>query len=154
MKTLNRILIVEDNPDDEALLMRQLKKADMDKHVMIIRDGHEAAEYLTGDEFNLDACKAVFLDLDLPRVSGMQLIELIRRNERTSELPVVVMTSTTSPEALEKCRMLGVSCYVPKPLTFSSFAKAFADTFHANRKPHYESVPIVRHSFAERAGEP
>jgi CheY-like chemotaxis protein len=81
-----------------------------------------------------DELAAIFLDLKLPTVSGLELLQAIRANERTREIPVIVMTSSNTPTDLEKCRELGVFSYVAKPLTFSSFAKAFADTFQALRE--------------------
>jgi two-component system response regulator len=124
-----RILIVEDNPDDEALLMRQLKKAELAEHVKTIHDGKKALDYLIEAQ-NL---AAVFLDLKLPRLSGLKVLEAMRANERTANIPVIVMTSSNAPEELEVCRKLGVASFVPKPLTFTSFAKAFADNFQTRR---------------------
>ena len=129
MKSLTRILIIEDNPDDEALVLRELKKADMDEHVLVIRDGAKALRFLSAENFASEEFAAVFLDLKLPNVSGLEVLETIRDQERTRALAVIVMTSSNSPEELDRCRQLGVSCYVSKPLTFSSFAKAFADSF-------------------------
>jgi CheY-like chemotaxis protein len=129
MKSLTRILIIEDNPDDEALVLRELKKADMDEHVLVIRDGAKALRFLSAENFASEEFAAVFLDLKLPNVSGLKVLETIRDQERTRALAVIVMTSSNSPEELDRCRQLGVSCYVSKPLTFSSFAKAFADSF-------------------------
>ena len=129
MKSLTRILIIEDNPDDEALVLRELKKADMDEHVLVIRDGAKALRFLSAENFASEEFAAVFLDLKLPNVSGLKVLETIRDHERTRALAVIVMTSSNSPEELDRCRQLGVSCYVSKPLTFSSFAKAFADSF-------------------------
>jgi two-component system response regulator len=133
MKTERRILIIEDNPDDEALLLRQLKKAGLERHVKVIHDGGQALDYLTDEQFQCDNLVAIFLDLKLPTVDGLTLLENIRSQENLRDLAVVVMTSSNSTEELERCRELGVSCYVQKPLTLSSFAKAFADTFQARR---------------------
>ncbi len=130
----NKILIVEDNSDDEMLLLRQLKKANLDQHIKVIRDGRKALGYLTEAGGNGDHLAAVFLDLGLPAIHGVQLLEAIRADERLRLLPVVVMTSSNDPDEMEKCRELGVSCYVQKPLTFSSFVKAFADVFRAQRE--------------------
>jgi len=130
-KTRPKILVIEDDSNDEALLMRQLKKADLDEHIQIIRDGRKALDLLSDADGELSA---VFLDLNLPSVSGLQILKAIRSNEHIHNLPVIVMTSSNSPEQLECCRRLGVSSYVQKPLTFSSFAKAFADAFQARRE--------------------
>ena len=79
MKSLTRILIIEDNPDDEALVLRELKKADMDEHVLVIRDGAKALRFLSAENFASEEFAAVFLDLKLPNVSGLKVLETIRR---------------------------------------------------------------------------
>ncbi|HEX4139869.1 MAG TPA: response regulator [Candidatus Methylacidiphilales bacterium] len=138
-----RILIVEDNPDDEELLIRQLRKAELAEHVKIIHDGRKALDYLS-DASNLpETLSAIFLDLKLPRLSGLKVLEAIRANERTESIPVIVMTSSNSPQELEICRVLGVSCFVSKPLVLSSFAKAFADVFHARRSVSTSSSAAI-----------
>ncbi len=134
-----RILIVEDNSDDEELLIRQLQKARLDQHVRVIGDGKIAADFLTDINSPTEDLVAMFLDLDLPSMNGLHLLEKVRSNHRTRHLPVIIMTSSNAPEVLEKCRNLGVSCYVPKPITFTSFTKAVADSFHAPRI-HPESM--------------
>lgn len=128
-----RILIIEDDSDDEVLLLRQLKKADLEEHVKTIHDGGKALDYLTDERFKTNNLAAIFLDLKLPTVEGIKLLEVIRSDDSLHHLPVIVMTSSNSSQDLSRCRELGVSCYVSKPLTFSSFAKAFADTFHVRR---------------------
>jgi CheY-like chemotaxis protein len=134
-----RILIVEDNSDDEAILMRQLKKAQLDQHVKVISDGKNALEYLTDGNPASKELIAVFLDLNLPSLSGLQLLEKVRAHEPTRNLPVIVMTSSNSPTDLGKCQKLGVSCYVQKPITYATFTKAVADSFHA---PSTKTGPI------------
>ena len=125
------ILIVEDNTDDEALLMRQLRKASLDKYVKVIDDGKLALAFLTEHTPSGEELIALFLDLNLPGVSGLEILEKIKSQDRTRNLPVIVMTSSNSPQDLEKCREYGVSCYVQKPVTFANFTKAVADSFHA-----------------------
>ena len=82
MKTGKRILIIEDNPDDEALLFRQLKKAQLDGHIKVIHDGGKALKYLTDLRFNCEDLAAVFLDLRLPTMSGIEILEAIRAQKR------------------------------------------------------------------------
>jgi CheY-like chemotaxis protein len=134
MNTGRSILIIEDNPDDEALLLRQLKKAELERHIKVIHDGGVALDYLTDERFKCEDLAAIFLDLHLPTVGGLKILKAIRADALLRNIPVIVMTSSTSPEELKRCQELGVSCYVQKPLTFSSFAKAFADSFHARRE--------------------
>jgi two-component system, response regulator len=130
MNSPTRILIVEDNSDDEILLLRQLKKAGLDSHVRIIADGGRALDYLTNERLNAHELVAVFLDLQLPTVTGLEILRAIRADERIKHLPVILMTSSNAPQAIEECRSLGISSFVAKPVTFSSFAKAVADSFH------------------------
>jgi CheY-like chemotaxis protein len=126
-----RILIIEDNADDEELLMHQLRKAGLHQHIRVIDDGRAALAYLTSEDSRCDELIAIFLDLKLPGVSGLQVLEEVRARDRTKNLSVIVMTSSNSPEDLEKCRHHGVSCYIQKPITFANFTKAVADSFHA-----------------------
>jgi two-component system response regulator len=133
MKNMRHILMIEDNPDDEALLLRQLKKAKIERHIKVIHDGGKALEYLMDERFKCEDLAAIFLDLNLPTIDGLKILEAIRSESRLQKLPVIVMTSSNSPEELEKCRELGVSSYVNKPVTFSSFAKAFADSVYLIR---------------------
>ncbi len=125
--------MIEDNSDDEALLLRQLKKAKIERHIKVIHDGGKALEYLMDERFKCEDLAAIFLDLKLPTIDGLRILEAIRAESRFHKVPVIVMTSSNGPEELEKCRELGVSAYVNKPVTFSSFAKAFADSFENMR---------------------
>jgi two-component system, response regulator len=133
MKSPRHILMIEDNPDDEALLLRQLKKAKLERHIKVIHDGGKALEYLMDERFKCEDLAAIFLDLHLPTLDGLRLLEAIRSESRLEKIPVIVMTSSNAPEEMEQCRELGVSAYVNKPVTFSSFAKAFADAFQERR---------------------
>ncbi|MEI9999596.1 MAG: response regulator [Verrucomicrobiota bacterium] len=128
-----RILIVEDNADDGELLMRQLKKARLGDHVKVIRDGSQAIQFLTDATSGAGHLIAMFLDLQLPSLDGLSVLEQVRAHESICRLPVIVMTSSNSQEDLHRCRVLGVSSYVQKPVTFSAFTKAVADTFHVVR---------------------
>ena len=133
MKSPRQILMIEDNSDDEALLLRQLKKAKLERHIRVIHDGGKALEYLMDERFKCEDLAAIFLDLRLPSIDGLRILEAIKSEGRLQNVPVVVMTSSNAPEELEKCHELGVSSYINKPVTFSSFAKAFADTFQNRR---------------------
>lgn len=130
-----RVLVVEDNADDRELLLRQLKKAGMAEHVKFISDGKEALRFLTIPEPATigEQLIAIFLDLDLPSLTGLDLLRAVRQQDRLATTPVIVMTSSNNPRDLEECRRLDVVNYVSKPVTFDTFSKAVADVFHLPR---------------------
>jgi len=123
------ILLVEDNPDDEALTFRALTKNNIDSHVVVAHDGAEALDYLfcTGQyserDVNLDP-EVVLLDLNLPKVSGLEVLHRLRTNERTKNLPVVILTSSNEEQDLLKGYDNGANSYVRKPVDFNEFIDA------------------------------
>ena len=110
-----------------------LKKAHLHTHVEVVRDGKAALDRLTRDEAKIEDLVAVFLDLNIPTINGVQLLGMIRADVSLAHLPVVVMTSSNSPKDMEECKRLGVVSYVPKPLSLGTFTKAIADIFHLPR---------------------
>jgi len=130
--SLVRVLVVEDNADDRDLLLRQLRKSGMDSHVKFISNGQEALDFLIGPRISTlaDELIAIFLDLKLPALSGLELLRRLRLRSEFQRLPVIVMTSSNDPKDLEECSRLKVTNYVSKPVTFTSFSKAVADVFH------------------------
>ena len=125
--------MVEDNPDDRELLLRQLHKAGMADNVKFISDGKEALHFLSAPDPLPIAREliAIFLDLNLPSLSGLDLLRTLRERESFKATPVIVMTSSNNPKDLEECRRLSVTNYVSKPVTFNAFSKAVADVFHS-----------------------
>jgi two-component system response regulator len=123
------ILLVEDNPDDEALTLRALKKHNIQNDVVIARDGAEALDYLfcTGKYAGRDPAvlpQLVLLDLKLPKVDGLEVLRRIRADERTKYLPVVILTSSKEDTDLIKGYDLGANSYVRKPVDFTAFAES------------------------------
>ena len=117
------ILLVEDNQDDVELTLRALRKNDVRCQVDVAADGVAALEYLLGPAVKpLPAF--VLLDLKLPKVSGHEVLERIRREARTRLLPVVVLTSSREQADLERCYALGANSYVRKPVDFDAFMRA------------------------------
>jgi two-component system response regulator len=117
------ILLVEDNQDDVELTLRALRKNQVRCQVDVAPDGVAALEYLLGPgEKPLPAF--VLLDLKLPKISGHEVLERIRREARTRLLPVIVLTSSREPADLERCYELGANSYVRKPVDFEAFMQA------------------------------
>ncbi len=123
------ILLVEDNPDDEALTLRALKKNNIQNEVVVARDGEEALNYLFGDAGAGSGKKhplpmVVLLDLKLPKVDGLEILRRIRADSRTRLLPVVILTSSKEEQDLSKGYSLGANSYVRKPVDFTQFVEA------------------------------
>ena len=115
------ILLVEDNADDEALVIRALAKHNIKNEIVVAHDGVEALDLLLGEQ--RIAPRVVFLDLKLPKVGGLQVLERIRSDERTRLYPVVVLTSSDEPGDVARAYELGVNSYVRKPVEFAQFVE-------------------------------
>jgi len=123
------ILIVEDNARDEALTLRALKKCNIMNEVVVVRDGVQALDYLfgTGAYVGRDLQvmpQIILLDLKLPKVDGLQVLQKVRADERTRRLPVVMFTSSSEEEDMIKSYDLGANSYVRKPVDFEQFVDA------------------------------
>ena len=123
------ILLVEDNPDDELLTLRALKKNNIANEVVIAHDGVEALDFLfaTGAHAGRDTTmqpQVVLLDLNLPRISGHEVLKRLRADPRTRHLPIVVLTSSKEEEDLLESYSNGANAYVRKPVEFSQFTEA------------------------------
>ena len=123
------ILLVEDNPDDEALILRVLERNNIANEVVVVRDGVEALEYLfgTGVYAGRDASdmpQVVLLDLRLPRMDGLEVLRRLRADDRTRLLPVVVLTSSDEERDIVESYKFGANSYVRKPVEFGEFAEA------------------------------
>ncbi len=123
------ILLVEDNPDDEALTLRAFKKSNLGNEVVVAHDGSEALNYLFGTgiyegrDTNVMP-HLILLDLKLPKVDGLEVLKRIRENELTRMLPVVILTSSKEQEDLVGSYSLGANSYIRKPVDFNQFVQA------------------------------
>jgi two-component system response regulator len=127
--TQQPILLVEDNADDELLTTRAFKKNFISNEIVVARDGLEALDFLfcTGMHAGRDPGirpQVILLDLNLPRISGLDVLRKIRADDRTSALPVVVLTSSKEEEDLIRSYALGANGYVRKPVEFGKFNEA------------------------------
>lgn len=123
------ILLVEDNPDDEELTLRALRKNNISNELVVVRDGVEALDYLFGTgayegRNGSDLPQIVLLDLNLPRLSGIEVLRRIRADDRTKLLPVVVLTSSKEERDLLESYRSGCNSYVRKPVDFDEFLEA------------------------------
>jgi DNA-binding response OmpR family regulator len=119
------ILLVEDDPDHEALAIRALRKANVANEIHVARDGAEAIAYMEGIIAGTNAMpQLVLLDLKLPKVEGLEVLRAIRSATKTSILPVVVLTSSDEERDIVASYRLGVNSYIRKPVNFTDFAEA------------------------------
>jgi CheY-like chemotaxis protein len=116
------ILLVEDNPDDEALTLRALKKNNISNQVVVAHDGVEAVEILLDNGHPPPAI--VLLDLKLPRMDGLEVLRRVRADPRTRLLPVVILTTSKEEQDLINGYQLGANSYIRKPVDFAQFTEA------------------------------
>lgn len=126
---MKSILLVEDNPDDEALTLRALKKNNIQSRVVVAHDGAEALDYLfgTGAYASRDTSlmpTLVLLDLKLPKLDGLEVLRRIRADERTKLLPVVILTSSREEQDILRGYNFGANSYIRKPVDFAQFSEA------------------------------
>ena len=122
-----KILLVEDNPDDVTLTMRALKSHNITNDVLVAQDGVQALDFLFGTKERpamAELPAVVLLDLKLPKLNGMEVLQRIRAEERTRLLPVVILTSSDEERDLINGYSLGANSYVRKPVDFVEFTKA------------------------------
>jgi len=119
------ILLVEDDPDHEALAIRALRKANVANVIEVAHDGAEAIEFLHGSGSGSHTLpQLILLDLKLPKIEGLEVLRSIRAHNKTALLPVVVLTSSDEERDIVSSYRLGVNSYIRKPVNFSDFAEA------------------------------
>jgi CheY-like chemotaxis protein len=127
-----QILLVEDNKSDAMLTIRALKKHSLANNLLHLGDGAEALDFIFGkgaySQRNIENTpKVIFLDLKMPKVSGLEVLRIIKSDERTKFIPIVIMTSSVEDEDLIESNKLGVTSYVVKPVGFENFSKTITD---------------------------
>ncbi len=126
------ILLVEDNPQDVELTLRALKKHNLANHVLVVRDGAEALEFIFGTGAYASrpigsTPKVILLDLKLPKVDGLEVLRQIKADERTRVVPVVVLTSSKEEQDIVTSYQLGVNSYMVKPVDFDQFMRCVSE---------------------------
>ena len=123
------IILVEDNDVDAELTLRALQKYHLSNKILRMEDGQELIDYL----FQPDGClkegvnncpKLILLDLKLPRVSGLEVLRMLKNDQFTKQIPVVVLTSSTEDQDIDECYRLGVNSYIVKPVEFDQFMES------------------------------
>jgi len=127
-----RILVVEDNPNDQELLHHQLRKTPLGDHILFFTDPSKALALLRdpGSAALRAGLVALFLDVNLPGMSGIELLRRVRQIDGMDQVPVIVMTTNPHPDTLAACKELNVAYFAEKPVTLSHFSKVLADLFH------------------------
>ena len=126
------ILLVEDNPDEAELAIRSLKKSNLANNLIHIDDGAEALDYIfSKGKYAANTVQSrprlILLDLNLPKVGGLEILKQIKSDDRTKTIPVVVLTSSQEQRDVIESYKLGVNSYIVKPVNFESFSKAIAE---------------------------
>jgi two-component system response regulator len=139
------ILLVEDNMSDAELTIRALKKNHMVNNMVHLKDGAEALDFIFGQGEYAgrpmeSTPKVILLDLKMPKINGLEVLEKLKADERTKKIPIVVLTSSKEDPDIQLCYSLGVNSYVVKPVDFESFIKAVSDLglywMLLNQPPH------------------
>jgi CheY-like chemotaxis protein len=144
------ILLVEDNPDDEFLVLRALRKHKVSNRVHVVRDGEEALDYLFlrgpyQQDHGYPRLKLVLLDVKLPKMSGLEVLAEIKQDPRTKHLPVVLLTSSRMQEEMLRAYVDGANSFLQKPVDFDHFDELIRHVgyywVHINQNP--EQITLV-----------
>ena len=127
-RQMEEILLVQDNPRDVDLTIRAFKKANMTNPLNVARDGEEALDLVFADanRGNLRRTLLILLDLNLPKISGLEFLRRIKAAEQTQDIPVIILTLSIRDRDIAECRKLGVENYIVKPVDFQNFSEVTA----------------------------
>jgi two-component system response regulator len=126
------VILVEDNPDDAYLTIMALKKHNLANRMVHLKDGAEALDFIYGTgQYNGKVIgnnpRVILLDLKMPKVNGMEVLQRIKSDETTKSIPVVILTSSAEDPDIKRCYELGANSYIIKPVEFDNFSKSVAD---------------------------
>lgn len=127
MKNSGKILLVEDNEEDAELTIRALRKDKLSEKLDWVKDGEEALNYVFSESVeggkNIQKPSVILLDLQLPKISGLEVLRKIKENSETKHIPVVILTSSNDEPNIKKGYDLGANSYIVKPVDYESFKK-------------------------------
>jgi CheY-like chemotaxis protein len=122
------ILLVEDDPGHAVLIEKNLRRAGIANTIVAVNDGQKAVDFLLNSDGHQSGAQpeslVILLDLNLPVLDGYQVLKIIKNDERTRQIPVVILTTTDNPAEVERCYELGCNVYVTKPVEYEAFSKA------------------------------
>jgi two-component system response regulator len=125
MNRLHAILLVEDNPDDEALTVLALRRSNVANEIVVARNGAEALDRLLGPGAESEPLPAmILLDLKLPKIDGLEVLRRVREHERTRLIPVIILTTSSEDQDIVQSYRSGANSYVRKPVDFDQFVEA------------------------------
>src|SRR6476646_8539122 len=123
------IILIEDNMDDAALVMRALKKNNLANKMVHLKDGAEALSFLFGPSSakEVQSTRVILLDLKMPKINGMEVLKKVKEDHDTKAIPVVILTSSAEDPDIKLCYELGANSYIVKPVEFDNFSKTVSD---------------------------
>ncbi|MGZ3883912.1 MAG: response regulator [Bacteroidia bacterium] len=132
MKSQIEIILVEDNADDAMLALRAFKMHNLTNKIIHLKNGEEALKFIfSGEEYEgvtyTEHPKVILLDLKMPKVNGMEVLDALKSNAATKAIPVVILTSSTEDPDVKKCYELGANSFIVKPVEFENFSKTVAE---------------------------
>ncbi|OHE26606.1 MAG: hypothetical protein A3J94_04550 [Syntrophus sp. RIFOXYC2_FULL_54_9] len=142
------ILIIEDNRHDEVMILDALREHNIQDKIHVLRDGKEALDYFFGPQGCLGKVgicypRVVLLDLNLPKVGGIEVLKRLKSDERTRDIPVIIFTSSDEAKDRNESSLLGANSYIVKPLNANCFSRSVADIasywLMMNRTPYREA---------------
>jgi two-component system response regulator len=122
-----QIILVEDNPDDAILTIRAFKSKNLDQYIIHLKNGEEALDFFfnkttnNGHLFTDSITTIILLDINMPKVDGLQVLKALKSSDFSKHIPVVMLTSSTDDPVIEKCKELGADDYIIKPVTLEGF---------------------------------
>ncbi|MCP4156966.1 MAG: response regulator [bacterium] len=124
MKTEIPILIVEDDLGHATLIRKNLKRAGIGNTIMHFNDGQEVLDFLLGDPAGADNSFLMLLDINMPRVDGIEVLKRVKAHPKLRKMPIIMVTTSENPEEIERCHDAGCSVYVTKPVEYEQFVNA------------------------------